>query len=357
MYSLSRSKAFGSVARCVPTKPLIRVPAPIRNSASVVGQPVVEAGQEESPHQQVTLIDGRELGFAMYGASTGPALFHFHGNPSSRLEAADFDKLGRQLGARIIGVDRPGMGLSTFYPNRKLTNWPMDVTELAQYLGVDSFGVLGVSGGGPYALACARYIPPEQLRAVGVVAGWGPWDRETIQHLGFATWLRVHLYSRFPKLTEMSLTGRLNRLEKEQSTGSKSSIPHPMTVLAADSEKLSTDGEGANDGKLSHKIAKLQDSIRHGTNGNAEEIRQMRTPWGFKPEEVNHEGVRLWYGTEDQVTPIGIGRSLAKRLPGARLIEYEGLNHFEMGDKSKEIMEAMLEDVVQPQGITSVMMV
>lgn len=113
-------------------------------------------------------------------------IFYFHGCPSSRLEADDWHKMGFKMNLCIIGVDRPGIGLSTFRPGYTLLDWPNDVQKLADYLGLTEFRVFGGSGGGPYALACAHELPPSVLKGTGVLAGMAPpgagfmgtsWDR------------------------------------------------------------------------------------------------------------------------------------------------------------------------------------
>jgi pimeloyl-ACP methyl ester carboxylesterase len=61
-------------------------------------------------------------------------------------------------GLRLIGIDRPGMGLSQYQPRLRVRDWPRYVAEFADRLGIDSFAVVGFSGGGPFALACAHAI-------------------------------------------------------------------------------------------------------------------------------------------------------------------------------------------------------
>lgn len=145
-----------------------------------------------STEQVIRLADGRKLGYAEYGDPAGKPLMYFHGLPGSRLEAKLTEPTASRVKARVIGVDRPGYGLSDFKPQRALADWPNDVSELANALGLDRFAVLGVSGGGPYALACARKIPA-RLSAVGVVGGLGPvyqwWavrDMRWVSRLGFS---------------------------------------------------------------------------------------------------------------------------------------------------------------------------
>ena len=125
------------------------------------------------------LQDGRLLGYEEYGAFDGrAALFYFHGTPGARLELRLFggENEARRLGVRVIATDRPGMGLSTFQPGRRLRDWPLDVLSLADHLRLAKFAVLGCSGGGPYALVCA-VAAADRLAAVGVVAGLAPLDQ------------------------------------------------------------------------------------------------------------------------------------------------------------------------------------
>ncbi len=68
------------------------------------------------------------------------------------IEARVLAAQARKTDIRLIGIDRPGMGRSQFQKRRCLLDWPDDVMELADYLGIERFAVLGVSGGGPYAL-------------------------------------------------------------------------------------------------------------------------------------------------------------------------------------------------------------
>ena len=93
----------------------------------------------ESANRTCRLPDGRKLGYAEGGEPKGVPVFYFHGFPGSRLEATLFPAAG----VRLIGVDRPGYGLSTARPWRKLADWPADIAELADHLGLKRFGVVG----------------------------------------------------------------------------------------------------------------------------------------------------------------------------------------------------------------------
>lgn len=122
----------------------------------------------------LTLPNGRTLSYAQYGLLTGPAVFYVHGLPGSRLEGALFDAPAITPLARIIAVDRPGYGLSSPQPNRTILDHTKDIDYLAKHLNLDSYAVLGISGGGPYALACAAALPADKLKAVCLICGLGP---------------------------------------------------------------------------------------------------------------------------------------------------------------------------------------
>jgi hypothetical protein len=97
-------------------------------------------------NQKLSLPDGRVLGFAEYGSPDGYPIIFFHGWPSSRLEGRGAHKLAKQHGVRVICPDRPGFGLSTFQPGRRIADWPADVKALASHVGLSRFGILGGSG-------------------------------------------------------------------------------------------------------------------------------------------------------------------------------------------------------------------
>src|SRR5438034_5687946 len=107
----------------------------------------------------IRLRDGRRLQAFELGKSDGPPIFHCHGNGSSRLEVLTVQAVAEQLGVRLMSLDRPGIGGSDPKPGYRLLDWPDDVVEVADQLGIEQFAVEGLSGGAPFALACAYKIP------------------------------------------------------------------------------------------------------------------------------------------------------------------------------------------------------
>ncbi|KAI0895648.1 Alpha/Beta hydrolase protein [Annulohypoxylon nitens] len=122
-----------------------------------------------------TLPDGRNISYAIYGdRDSSRTIFYHHGYPSSHSEAVFCDEPARQRGIRVISVSRPGFASSTYQPNRRLLDWPVDLLALADHLKVDRFTVFGISGGGPYALACWHKLPRTRCVGLGIMSGLYP---------------------------------------------------------------------------------------------------------------------------------------------------------------------------------------
>lgn len=122
------------------------------------------------------LKGGRKLGFIEYGKKDGIPVMIFHGTPGSKIWFTEDDKIANSLGLRLISTDRPGFGTSDPMKNRTLLDWPEDVMELADGLGIGKLSVIGVSGGGAYAAACAYKIP-HRLVHVSMVSSIAPFKK------------------------------------------------------------------------------------------------------------------------------------------------------------------------------------
>lgn len=122
------------------------------------------------------LPDGRRIGYAEYGDPTGPVVLWFHGTPGGRRQ---FPIVGRraaeQLGVRVVLVERAGSGLSDPHCYDRIGDWAADIAHVADLLGAAKVGVVGLSGGGPFALACAGMpAMAERVAAVAVLGGVTP---------------------------------------------------------------------------------------------------------------------------------------------------------------------------------------
>ena len=114
----------------------------------------------------IALRDGRKVAVEEYGDPSGVPALWFHGAFSSRLEAWSLDEPAKELGVRVLSLDRPGLGGSDPLPGRTVVGYGDDVREVLDELGVDKAAVGGLSNGGMYAMAVASVLPDRVLRAV-----------------------------------------------------------------------------------------------------------------------------------------------------------------------------------------------
>src|SRR5207244_11105793 len=104
----------------------------------------------------------------------GPLVLWFHGSPGARRQIPVAGRIAADhLGLRLVCVERPGIGSSTDHAYHQVRDWAPDVAAVADHLGYDRFMVVGLSGGGPYALACAHELP-DRVVAVGLLGSLVP---------------------------------------------------------------------------------------------------------------------------------------------------------------------------------------
>jgi len=253
-------------------------------------------------NQTIKLKDGRTLGYAEYGAPEGKPVFYFHGFPSSRLEWALYDtsNSAAELNARIIAVDRPGMGLSDFKHGREILDWPDDVIELADALQMDRFAVLGISGGGPYACACAFKIP-ERMTATVIACGLGPSEAPGVKE-GIG-WGLVGLFPEARRQQLMELAGgtdvMVSRMKQAYPEG------HPDRAILDQPELMKA------------FMPSSRETFRSGIDGADQDAALYTLPWGFQLQDITAE-VHLWHGEQDYNIPVSVGRYVADAIPNCR---------------------------------------
>ncbi len=282
------------------------------------------------------LKDGRKLGYAEYGDPTGEPLFFFHGMPGSRLEGQMGAAAAKGLGIRLITSDRPGYGRSDFKPDRSFLDWPDDVLELAAALNIDRFAVAGVSGGGPYAAACAFKIP-ERLTAAGIISGVGPFDvPDATDGMSRQNRLIFSLARKAPWVIRLPMwlmgVGTRHFPDRVMSTMLRS-LPEPDQTIMARPEIMAIFKED------------LAEAGRQGTRGGAWEAVMFARPWGFRLEEITMK-VHLWQGEVDVNVPVSMGRYQANAIPNCQATFYPGEGHFALVDRMEEILGALVSHEV-----------
>ena len=268
----------------------------------------------DSTNQQIKLNDGRMLGYAEYGASEGKPVLYFHGHPGSRLDwpgIVDLDNAAVELNARIIAVDRPGHGLSDFQRGRTLLDWPDDVIELVDALQVPRFAVLGLSGGGPYAAACAFKIP-ERLTATAIVSGMGPADAPGAKE--GSSWTYPGKPSVIRRLLLMLTAMGLRKDPDRFNSNMRDAFEGPDKELALENSEL-----------LDGVTETFSEALRPGVAGANYEAGMYTRPWGFRLQDIEAE-VHLWHGEQDGNVLVSVGRHVADAIPNcqASFMENEG---------------------------------
>jgi len=277
------------------------------------------------------LPDGRELAWLEAGKPRGRPVFAFHGTPGSRRQVSFDDKAVTAAGARMIAPDRPGYGLSSFHPGRSLADWAADVSALADHLKLDSFAVVGVSGGGPHALACARLLP-ERVSAAGIVSGVGPMaDPEfDVGMVGFNRAL-TFLARQSPLVLRPVFWVQdfsLRRWPEAALRAAAKQFPAPDAALLERPDVRAAFLGDVHRASATTAQAATQDFVL------------FARAWGFRLHDVTVP-CHFWQGDADRNVPIGHARFMAGRIPGAVLHECPGEGHLLYVNHVEEVLETV----------------
>jgi pimeloyl-ACP methyl ester carboxylesterase len=282
----------------------------------------------------VTLVDGRRVGYAEYGPPDGRPVLWFHGSPGARRQIPPVARIAAdERDVRLIAIERPGVGASTPYLHRNIANYADDVEDFTQRMGIDRFGVVALSGGGPYALACA-YRLPNRVVAAAILGGVAPTSGPDAPDGGV-----VRLTARFQPLLHafreplaLGLWG-LTRLLK------------PAASPAFDMYmRLSPEGDQRVFARPEMKAMFIDDLVggsRRRFGAFVYDLVLFGRPWGFSVRDIDVP-VRFWHGDADNIVPLAHGRHLASLVPGATLTVRPGESHLGSLDAAEEILDMVL---------------
>lgn len=292
---------------------------------------------------------GRRIAFSQLGDPEGVPVIYAHGFPSSRREAWLVHAAARAVGARIISLDRPGYGDSDPAPERLISDWPEDVLLIADALDLEHFALVGVSGGGPYALACAwRLAQPEphglqgRMAACGLVCPLGPIYRdEQLQQMHWAARMNLNI-GRQPDWLRDLVFGSATTTMLEHWPALVESA-RSLAAPAADRKILSDPTTTA---ILNRTIA---DAMRDGANGARRDLYLYTHDWGI-PFRAIDIPIRIWHGQADGTVPIDHARWYAGQLPNASLTELPGEGHYSVPFRySEQILRELINPTVDTQ--------
>ena len=284
----------------------------------------------------IRLHDGRRLAVLLVGKSDGVPIFHFHGNGSSRLELFTIPSLSslvEQLGVRLICPDRPGIGGSDARPGYQLLDWPDDVEEMADQLEIDRFAVEDLSGGAPFALACASKIP-HRLTACGLISpATGPF----LQQAGsFALRSEVWMLTHLPWLVRALFRLSMRTRGSDAASVEKRLVRAGARLGPADQEVLS-------DEVIRTAFAQATaESLRQARDAATQDGIVYSRPWGMRLEAIKGPHLFLWQGEQDRVMPTAAARLLAQALPHCTATFYPQDGHLStFVNHAQEIWKAL----------------
>jgi len=265
----------------------------------------------------ITLPDGRTLAFTDIGTEHGPVVVYHHGAPGGRLELVNLDAAFAAAGVRVITPDRPGYGRSTAQPIRTTAEFTADTAALVDRLGVDRFGVMGLSSGGPYAVACAAQLG---ARVLGAVVAAGNTDM---------TW---------PSADDGYLPSELRLMSLDDPD---SAVRLAEDIYGADGARFFDDGWDlgtcdsawlADETNAIALLTAMTDAFHQGVDAYARDIWVQGRAWSFDPAAITCP-VIVAHGADDRLVPIGHSRHTAALIPGAELRVLDGVGHLGLVDE------------------------
>lgn len=287
---------------------------------------------ENRTNQTISLQDGRSLGFAEYGDSNSPkTVIYFNGSGGSRLEYPTDTLVLSELGLRFIATDRPGHGLSSPQPERKLLDWATDINQLADRLGVKHFYVMGWSAGGPHALACA-YELSERVIAGAIISGLAPFDRPN-PYAGLPLPLKIlnFLGRRAPSLVYL-----LRQLMYKMIMGEPDEVAKKLASSFPPADRQLV--EKPENRKM--LIRSIQEGYKQGWQGPAQDDLVINSSWGFRLEDIKVR-IDIWQGEIDKNVPLNQGKYQHEKIRNSTLTVVPGQAHMYLLANWRNVLEKL----------------
>lgn len=278
--------------------------------------------------QTIDLPGGRTLGFAQYGDPSGFPVIYFHGGMSSRIDATSAGPAAAAAGFRVIAPDRPGVGLSDRHKNATLLDWPEDVAELANQLGLGKFAVMGWSFGGAYSAVCG-FALADQVTATLLIASGIPRDWPGM----------IEGIDRMDR-TFMKLSDNAAIIDEAAFVAIRMAAEHtPKLFIKQTVADFSDQSRDAINRDPAEFISATVEAFVH-PGGALDDYRIWDQPWGFDVAEIRGP-VHVWQGDSDELCPPEWAHRLAEAIPTAELHMVPGAGHFVARDHWAEIFAAI----------------
>lgn len=271
---------------------------------------------------RMTLSDGREMSYAIYGHPQGKPLVALHGSADSRLTWQLLDADARQAGVRLIAPDRPGFGRSPYNPGRTTVDHAHDVVELADHLDLEHFDVISISGGLVFGLAAA-WAHPDRVRALtsysglyltapGAVPEMNPLQRMIasvgLKHPAVLRPLGRVLFGPQVLLAKWAPSLVFKMIRATRPEGDRAVLDRPEVAAL-----------------MIEAVPVQFRSVRAVTDAFGA---QQLPPFPFTLSEIQ-QPIHLWQGGQDDVHTPAMARYIAAECPGATLYFHEELATFD----------------------------
>jgi pimeloyl-ACP methyl ester carboxylesterase len=273
---------------------------------------------------------GRRLAVEVFGDPDGIPVFLLHGTPGSRWGPRPRGQVLHRLGVRLIAFDRPGYGRSDRLAGRRVADLAADVAVIADAYKLERFAVVGRSGGGPHALACAALLPGRVTRAA-VLVGLAPPGADGLD------WFDGMAQSNVIDFTAAAaghdpIAARLTAAAESIRADPASLIARLQAELPDADRRVVADS-----GIRSMLVRNYAEALRTSPAGWIDDVLAFCSPWGFDPAAIAVP-VLLWHGESDVFSPPSHARWLAERIPSAQVLVQPGAAHFGALDVLADIL-------------------
>jgi len=282
---------------------------------------------------EVVRPDGRVVAWAGWGDPAGQPLLLIHGTPGSRLASSPDEELYGRIGAHVVTFDRPGYGRSTRHFGRTVYSVADDALAVADELGWGRFSVLGVSGGGPHALAVGARAP-ELIHRLGIAVGATP-----IEFVDPEDLIAINREAQ-------------RRIREEGRTSLEEFLAEPARQLSAEPgaalDAVMVDAPPVDREMLNQPavrgvlVASTREAFTNGPHGWFDDAWALGTDWGFQLSDVQPP-VYMWYGELDRNVPIGSVQTMATHLNVAQFELIEGAGHLGWLAEEQRLLETLLK--------------
>ena len=258
----------------------------------------------------IRLPGGRRLHFSECGTPYGQLVLYFHGTPGSHVEATLGHEEFETSNIRLVAVNRPGMGRSTYQTCRQITDWPADVACLLQALGHGDapFGIIAMSGGAAYALAVAR-VMRNQITHIALVSGHTPPDAPCVTPGDSDD--TIELVRKRPRLARAGLKVGDRILDRNPDL-----IVKQVTKNWTEADKRLV---LCNPTLYCRLVANLRMASCCGPDGIVRDISLLGSCWGFAVREAAGVSYSIWQGGCDRIVTPSMARYFHSQLPGSEL--------------------------------------